>query len=745
MMTAEDDLSDRPKSPPLSKNDPDNDNAFMQEDYLILPSRVRVFHLESETGNWLGVATGACQMQILGDTLFVTVDGRDLIEEEDAEASADGPSMEEQRPYATEITPDMNLILQQETVVSWIDAQGREVAFSFETEDGVRVFWVHACYFLGIPEDVAISCQEGARTETLRPAQPVSSTEIKLPEVLDNENAEEVAQTLRQLNTTSTFESAITRRRTVNFVLDHDYLARLPGLQNQRLARSLLVDLFLLNSPLVFRAVVSDAYFGNCVRILDPELTMPSFHPLYGLPEDSHSLVHVIQRLTLLRDTLLAPYLDDSLQTGLTMLIRSNQMTLLEMLDSRQLFKSIADSAPLDEKSLGFVRDLVSLWRSNPLKPLEGCEVLLRCLLSQLRGPCKLSSLLVIELIARSDLGRTRRWLIDDPVSLRLLLESVTVSDDWKMRTMLHHLIYFLCSPCSQLLQDKTLDDFLNVLYPTPASTLLTQLCDDRNDDEMSVLLLDLLNLFITQHRYRPKYLLLREHLSQPLSRLLKHASPFVKLKTIRLLRVMLCGDEFYTRIFIKCNITGALLEELMLRNTLSSDNPICSGDCIQASLLELFDTILASRSRQLVDCLVETHGTAIASLISSPDPTIKKLFTELQLLHHELHAKESTEIDIEQRRIKEDAYFEADETTKMEVEETEPITTPSKNDLAEDGDAVSGASDERHKSYAEVVLAGTEESPSGADASLFGLTPLTNRKPRPTLAINLKPVPSVP
>lgn len=119
-------------------------------------ARARAFMLSAATNEWTDVATGLCccigattanhsgTSNEMGSKKIMSI----VIRAEDEsnanvassneivnEASASGVV------FQTSFGVDQEVMLQQDTVISWTQADGTDAALSFETQAGCRVFW----------------------------------------------------------------------------------------------------------------------------------------------------------------------------------------------------------------------------------------------------------------------------------------------------------------------------------------------------------------------------------------------------------------------------------------------------------------------------------------------------------------------------------------------------------------------------------------------------------------------------
>lgn len=117
-------------------------------------ARARAFMLSAATNEWTDVATGLCCCTAAA---AASHSGNDIsskkilsivIRAEDSDSvaavSSDGLANEASAScivFQTSFGVDQEVMLQQDTVISWTQADGTDAALSFETQAGCRVFW----------------------------------------------------------------------------------------------------------------------------------------------------------------------------------------------------------------------------------------------------------------------------------------------------------------------------------------------------------------------------------------------------------------------------------------------------------------------------------------------------------------------------------------------------------------------------------------------------------------------------
>lgn len=134
-------------------------------------------------------------------------------------------------------------------------------------------------------------------------------------------------------------------------------------------------------------------------------------------------------------------------------------------------------------------------------------------------------------------------------------------------------------------------DDFLNFFYPDYALRVLGPLVDldktkiskevkvslTEKETDLYLSSCDLLCSFITQHKYRIKYLLFRSFVVHNVILLLRCQSKILKLAAVRVVRTMIgTGDDFYFRFLMKQSLLKPIIEEAIMLGSL--DNALTSA-----------------------------------------------------------------------------------------------------------------------------------------------------------------------
>ena len=193
----------------------------------------------------------------------------------------------------------------------------------------------------------------------------------------------------------------------------------------------------------------------------------------------------------------------------------------------------------------------------------------------------------------------------------------------------------------AQALSQKSGEDFLNYFYPEYAGKLLKPLIDfdktafalDTNDNknnnnnyffkdnlssatcEILFHLGELLCSFINQHKYRIKYLVLRNLILQNIFLLFKCREKHLQLTGLRVFRATLAvEDEFYFRFFIQHRSFGSLFSLYRASGGSDCDNLVTSA------ILEIFEFIRVPKDS--LKALIRHLGTVYRLELETLGPT---------------------------------------------------------------------------------------------------------------------------
>lgn len=190
----------------------------------------------------------------------------------------------------------------------------------------------------------------------------------------------------------------------------------------------------------------------------------------------------------------------------------------------------------------------------------------------------------------------------------------------------------------AQALSQKSGEDFLNYFYPDYAGKLLKPLIDfdktafalDNNNNNNNYFFKDnlssatceilfhlgeLLCSFINQHKYRIKYLVLRNLILQNIFLLFKCREKHLQLTGLRVFRATLAvEDEFYFRFFIQNRSFGSLFSLYRAAGGSDCDNLVTSA------ILEIFEFIRVPKDS--LKALIRHLGTVYRLELETLGPT---------------------------------------------------------------------------------------------------------------------------
>lgn len=557
------------------------------------------------------------------------------------------------------------------------------------------------CAFQGVPREQAEAAIEGSTTTGLLSdssnVAPSSSNAVRLP---GPESLTELDQHLRELLSTG---SALQRRRAASQIIEEHFVSSLcriyreltpstdevlletGSVATRELLQSVVKNIVLVNNVGVLKELLSDEHFLDTFGILEhPGVSFCSaalsapFKSVLPMQADLLSLIHATFRIALFKDTVAASFLDDDVWSSLQLLLRSSHVAILERIDATDIYEQLLSIAG-NTYALEFLRELLGiaqsvvgartmplqLYRSehlcfflsaintdNPLPPLPADDD------GQTnQGTYHYLSAQLITHYAQHDVSIVRKWLVHDPPQLAMLIDRFTGTSSALLRSQLACLLRTICTLPSLpgATQDRSADAFLQLLYSEHATRLLTPLIvlDGRvrslrcfylhpTEVDLFLHLTDLLCLFISSHRYRIKYLLLRSFLMPNTLLLLRCYSPLLRLSAIRVFRAMIgTGDDFYFRFMIKSGSLKTILDSFLIEHAgdehpadKHEENGGGTSPCIGSAIADLIESIRVHRLRTLIDHIVDAYGRHFLSL---PSATERKLETGKTKMRHHL------------------------------------------------------------------------------------------------------------
>jgi hypothetical protein len=241
-------------------------------------------------------------------------------------------------------------------------------------------------------------------------------------------------------------------------------------------------------------------------------------------------------------------------------------------------------------------------------------------------------------------------------------------------------------------LNAKQLDDFLNVLYPSIITTLLSPLSsslshmnEGKGRDSSTPVwhACDLLAFCVRNHKYRIKYLLLRSTVPHTLGQLLAPGNAMgdvVTLHVCQVLKAMLdTQDDFYVRFFAKHAYGPALAHLLLERSHVSKER----------------DSLVTSSALELLMAYLRRLGLTTSALSENQLRQLEEAYS-VRLLRPPINQSsfaDDREEDIESPTPADPVSMRF---MQLDAAEAEFLATPSSFDPAADeggaGDAIGGS-----------------------------------------------------
>ncbi|BFZ63895.1 Platinum sensitivity protein [Saitoella coloradoensis] len=258
---------------------------------------------------------------------------------------------------------------QQETLIVWTEANGEDMALSFQEADGCAEIWNYITnvqrhmYQCNLAEDILSDDAEGAI------ASPVHLPAAEIGNLQEIENRVLMAS-----------HSIKQRESLAKFVLQEDYIAKLvpllemledlESLSDLHRLCNIMKVLILINDASIFEVILKDENILGVVGILEYDPDFPGHkanHRQYlsdpvrfkqvveiENPEIRRK-IHQTFRLQYLKDVVLARILDDNTFSLLNSLIFFNQVDIVQHLQSNSKFLTelfgIFKSGPLQDPS----------------------------------------------------------------------------------------------------------------------------------------------------------------------------------------------------------------------------------------------------------------------------------------------------------------------------------------------------------------------------------------------------------
>ncbi|PJF19200.1 hypothetical protein PSACC_00981 [Paramicrosporidium saccamoebae] len=389
---------------------------------------------------------------------------------------------------------------------------------------------------------------------------------------------------------------------------------------------SIFKHLVLLNNPAILRELLSEQHVYHVAGVFEYDPSYPDTRPGYRqfLLDRSRfkqvldlenpqlvDLIHQTFRIQYLKDVVLPRILDEETFGSLLFMVRCNFAEIIEIFEGTEdfmpklvpLFKS--ESVNDCMATLKFMKEFLTVAKASSngrnLKLYQGeaFSGFLQFIQRMLSGSNALNRLLALDVligVTQHDPSIVRLYMMDhrsDPVEGQLLAAIIDRVRDaasevglrWQLVAVLRTL---LDSPGPMGLPIPN-DDFLNFFYPDYALRLLSPIVElDKTkrsltsslDDQTTDLYLnccELLCSFITQHKYRIKYLLFRSFVVHNVLFLLQCQEKILRLAAVRVVRTMVgTGDDFYFRFLLKQSLLKPIIDEAVSLGT--ADNALSSA-----------------------------------------------------------------------------------------------------------------------------------------------------------------------
>ncbi|KAK3065320.1 hypothetical protein LTS18_001071 [Coniosporium uncinatum] len=329
--------------------------------------RVKVYELRSN--DWFDRGTGFCTGSVVNDEARIHVQSEDepirtLLE--------------------TKISKDDGYQKQQDTLIVWTEANGTDMALSFQEAEGCGAIWEFVSEIQarlgGGPGDDGLS--EDAMDST-------HGFMLPAPEL---GNLKEIENMLRMANTTSAGRDALTK-----MVVQSDYISKLiplvqvaedlESLTDLHLLCNIMKILILLNDTAIIEFVVTDNVILGVVGALEYDPDFPShkanhrqylsddsrFKEVVRIEEESvRKKIHFTYRLQYLKDVVLARILDDPTFGVLNSLIFFHQVDIVQHIQGNigflkelfGIFEPQETNAQRQKDAVVFIKDCCAIAKS---------------------------------------------------------------------------------------------------------------------------------------------------------------------------------------------------------------------------------------------------------------------------------------------------------------------------------------------------------------------------------------------
>lgn len=413
-------------------------------------------------------------------------------------------------------------------------------------------------------------------------------------------------------------------------------------------ARGIFDELFSVNMcstvALIFEHDPAHAIKPDYHTFLQDEDKVKILFPLNDLTLETN--IHRVIRIQYFKDVILPRYLDDEVYSNLTILVRSLLFDIVKAFDSNpkqyeklsSLFTSTSPEVRL--QVLKFFKDFIAICRTANLRQisffqssalLEFLDFLQSILMD--KSPENLSTPLASELLlslVQIECGRIQTWMreqmkLEQEMQMMFaIINRLHTDQNSGVRWHLVSIIRILLDPPNPVgpaapaipLFEAFSDYFyaqhcLRLISPfATIPSILSQRKLTDSEADLYFHLCELTSTFILLHKYKIKYLLVRDNILTGICYLMMSHLAFVKLVSLRVFRTLLSTkDEFYSRIMISSHLFEQIflfMDQCAHRNNLS-----------RAALLDFFVAMHETKCQRLIDELVPKYRDRLEQLSS--------------------------------------------------------------------------------------------------------------------------------
>lgn len=541
------------------------------------------------------------------------------------------------------ISQDKLVSLQNDSVLGWKPDDGRDMALSFEYPAALSDNWQQICDFQQRPPEFVYF---GGHVK------------VALPEMVDPTTMPVIESSLAQYlhfnGLRGPLGDLILEQHYIPQLLDQFKMAT--DLDNEELIKQLF-SIFRMLVLLNHRGILEELFSADMAPSValiferDPALAdkRPDYHSFFAsadrvqtvIPFKNDILDRMIQhtiRLQFFKDVVLPRHLDDEVYSTLTMTSRhllneiarlvdlqpehyeylsrlflnENHAVRMQVLKFLKEFIAICKASNLRTLNffkdaiffefLGFIQKILSDWSEANVEASLAAEMLLSLVqfeVAQVQGwmrgqsqkaePRKQLLSVIIERFhketntgIRWHLVSVFRILLDPPGSTGINADALPLFEQFSDYYYANHALKML-SPLSQV------------------ERLINERRLTENEADHYFHLVELTSTFILLHKYKIKYLLVRDHILAGVCSLMRCHLAYIRLTSLRLFRTLVSvKDDFYPRIML----TSHLFEQLMetLRGCAHRNN------LLRAAILDFFSALHATQYKKLIDYLVPKY-----------------------------------------------------------------------------------------------------------------------------------------